>query len=134
MTKEAYTDRRAEEEIYIVTSRKLRNLIFKSCNNRDLCIPVMEESLTDGKHIDEDLLEVSTATCDIEASLKIDVFSPRIFPFGEHIVYVTANTEAKNRRMRQQVVGDIRGTIGKTKAIINKLGLCRNLQQEGKSQ
>ena len=94
----------------------------------------MEEPLTYGLHIDEDLLEVGTATSDVEARLQVDVLRPGIFPFGEHIVDITADVETENRSVCQQVVGDVRGATGNTDTIIDKLCLGGNLKQYGESQ
>ena len=125
LTKQAHIDGGSEEEIDIIACGQLRNLVFKTRKERYLRIPVVEEALTDRKHIDEDLLEVGPATRDVQTRLQVNVFRPGIFPVGEHIIDITANVKTKNRRVRQQVVGNIRGAIGNTDTIVNKLGLDR---------
>ena len=91
----------------------------------------MEETLSDRRHIDKDLLEVGTTANKVQTELQVYVLRPGVLPFGKHIIHIATDIKTKDRGMRQQVVGHIRGTAGDTCAIMYKLSLCRYLHQHG---
>jgi len=123
----------ADEEVEVILGRQGRNLIFETCDDGNLGIPVVVVALTDGLHIDEDLLEVGAAAHDVESRLQIDILRPWVFPFCEHIVDIAADAETEDGCVGQQVVGDIGGAVGDTSAIMHKLGFGGKVERQNES-
>ena len=124
----------AEEEIDVVAGGQLRQLVFETCQDRYLDVPVVVEALTNGARlVDPYALEVGSAAVDVESTLKVDVFRPGVFPFGEHIVDVAADAEAHDGCASEKVVGDISHAVVEAGAIVYELSFGGNIESQNKS-